>query len=304
MRRGSSRDVALLVRTDDGVRDSREVTGFRKSKDPVAHMNTVAIATELLDALDGNTLIGTITGRDSAFDAGAAYLVSAEILRRRRARGEKPIGRKVGFTNRMIWAEYGVSAPIWACVYDSTVTYVAEPRASLAIGHLAQPRIEPEIVLHFKCAPPATANERDLLASLDWIAHGYEIVQCHFPNWKFRAADTIAAFGLHGALVVGPQRPVEGLADVIDALRTFTITLAKNGNVEAHGGGSNVLESPLFAAAHLLRLLKDQQQFEPIQAGELVTTGTLTSPGAIRAGETWQTELSGIELPGLRLHLE
>jgi 2-oxo-3-hexenedioate decarboxylase len=267
-------------------------------------MNTDVIATELLEALDGNTMIQAITGRDPGIDPDAAYLVSAEILRRRRARGETPIGRKIGFTNRTIWAEYGVFAPIWGCVYDSTVTYFDEPRGSLAIGHLAQPRIEPEIVLHFKSAPRATGDERELLSNIDWIAHGYEIVQCHFPNWKFSAADTIADFGLHGALVVGPRRPVEGPADVIRKLRTFTITLAKNGEVEAQGGGGNVLDSPLLAAAHLLHMLKGQPLFEPIEAGELVTTGTLTSALPIRAGETWTTALSGIELPGFHLHLE
>jgi 2-oxo-3-hexenedioate decarboxylase len=262
------------------------------------------IATELLAALDGNTTIGTITDRDPTFDEDAAYLVSAEIARRRRARGERLAGRKVGFTNRTIWTEYGVFAPIWGWVYDNTVTYLDEPTGTLAIGHLAQPRIEPEIVLHFNKAPRATRDEHELLSNVDWIAHGYEIVQSHFPNWKFRAADTIAAFGLHGALVVGPKRPVEELADVVRKLRTFAITLARNGKVEAQGGGWNVLDSPLLAAAHLLDLLKSQQHLEPIQAGELVTTGTLTSALPIRAGDTWTTALTGIELPGLRLHLE
>ena len=267
-------------------------------------MNTEVIATELLEALDRNTMVRAITDRDPGFDADAAYLVSAEILRRRRARGETPIGRKIGFTNRTIWTEYGVSSPIWGSVYDSTVTYLDGPSGSLGIGHLSQPRLEPEIVLHFKSAPRATADEGDLLSHIDWIAHGYEIVQCHFLNWKFRAADTIADFGLHGALVVGPRQPVEGLGDVIRKLRTFTITLAKDGKVERQGGGSAVLDSPLLAAAHLLDLLKDQQLFDPIQAGEIVTTGTLLSPPSILAGPTWITELSGIELPGLQLHLE
>jgi 2-keto-4-pentenoate hydratase len=267
-------------------------------------MKTDIIATELLAALDHNTTIGTITDRDPSFDADAGYQVSAEILRLRRARGETPIGRKVGFTNRAIWAEYGVSTPMWAHVYDSTVTYFDEPRGRLAIGHLAQPRIEPEIVLHFKSAPGATEDEHELLSNVDWIAHGYEIVQCHFPDWKFRAADTIADFGLHGALVVGPRRPVDGLADLIRKLRTFTIGLAKDGTVEAQGGGSNVLDSPLLVVVHLLHILKSQSRFESIQAGELVTTGTLTRALPIRAGETWTTELSGIELPGLYLYLE
>ena len=157
-------------------------------------MTTDAVATELLAALDGNTIVGPITGRDPGFDTDAAYLVSAEILRRRRARGETPIGRKIGFTNRTIWAEYGVFAPIWACVYDSTVTHLDEPEGRVAIGHLAQPRLEPEIVLHFKSAPRATEDEAELLSHIDWIAHGFEIVQCHFPGWKVTAADSIAAF--------------------------------------------------------------------------------------------------------------
>jgi 2-oxo-3-hexenedioate decarboxylase len=266
-------------------------------------MRTDIIATELLAALDGNRMIETITSRDPGFDADAAYLVSAEILRRRRARGERPIGRKVGFTNRTIWPEYGVSTPMWAHVYDRTVTFLDEPTGSLAIGHLAQPRIEPEIVLHFKDAPHVTDDEEALLSNIDWIAHGYEIVQSHFPDWRFRSADTIAAFGLHGALVVGPRQPIEGLADVVHKLRTFTITLARNGAVLAQGGGGNVLDSPLLVAAHLLKLLERQPQFAPLEAGELVTTGTLVSPPLIRAGETWTTRLSGIELPGLNLHL-
>jgi 2-keto-4-pentenoate hydratase len=267
-------------------------------------MNTDIIATELLAALDEHRTIDPITDRDPRFDTDAAYSVSAEILRRRRARGEKPIGRKVGFTNRTIWAEYGVSSPMWAHVYHSTVTFLHDPAGRVAIGRLVQPRIEPEIVLHFKSAPRATKDEEELLSHIDWIAHGYEIVQSHFPNWKFRAADTVAAFGLHGALVVGPKRPVEGLTDIVRKLRAFTIKLTKDGKVEAQGGGSNVLDSPLLAAAHLLNILNSQPRFEPIQAGELVTTGTLVSPPLIHNGETWITELSGIELPGLQLHLE
>ena len=94
---------------------------------------------------------------------------------------------------------------MWAHVYDRTVTFLDEPAGSVRIGHLAQPRLEPEIVLHFSSAPRATDDEESLLSHIDWIAHGYEIVQSHFPHWKFKAADTIAAFGLHGALVVGPK---------------------------------------------------------------------------------------------------
>jgi 2-keto-4-pentenoate hydratase len=266
-------------------------------------MRIQVVATELLAALDGRCTVEPITGRDADFDSAAAYQVSAEILCRRRGRGETPIGRKIGFTNRGIWAEYGVAAPMWAHVYDSTVTFLDQPSARLSIGHLVQPRLEPEIVLHFAEAPRPAANAEQLLSNIDWIAHGYEIVQSHFPNWTFRLPDTIAAFGLHGALVVGPRRRVADLDDAAERLRTFTITLMGDNEVKVHGAGSNVLGSPISAALHLLQVLEQQPWFEPVRAGEIVTTGTLLSPPPIVAGETWRTELSGIDLPGLCLQV-
>jgi 2-oxo-3-hexenedioate decarboxylase len=85
-------------------------------------------------------------------------------------------------------------------------------------------------------------------------------------------------------------------------LRDFTITLARDGTVEANGGGANVLDSPLLAAAHLTRVLADQGA-PPLQPGEIVTTGTLTAAPEIAPGEKWSTLLDGIELPGVTLTL-
>ena len=73
-------------------------------------------------------------------------------------------------------------------------------------------------------------------------------------------------------------------------------------NRMVNGGGANVLDSPLLAAAHLFSVLKDQPQFEPVQAGEIVTTGTLTAALPIHPGETWSTALSGLALPGLTIY--
>ncbi len=86
-------------------------------------IDIAAIAVELLDAYDHGKLIPSIAERDPGFDWSAAYVVAAEIARLRRARGEHCVGRKIGFTNRNIWPEYGATAPIWAHVYDSTLVY-------------------------------------------------------------------------------------------------------------------------------------------------------------------------------------
>jgi 2-keto-4-pentenoate hydratase len=119
---------------------------------------------------------------------------SARIYRRRRQRGETPVGRKIGFTNRTIWPQYGVWAPIWGYVYDSTVVNSDDGTARVAIGHLIQPRIEPEIQLHFARTPPVSQDEAAILESIDWIAQGFEIVQCRFADWKFNAVDAVTAY--------------------------------------------------------------------------------------------------------------
>lgn len=264
-------------------------------------MNTEALASELLTALETHSQITPITVRKPDFDATSAYQVAAEIVRRRWMRGETPVGRKIGFTNRTIWEEYGVYTPIWGHVYDSAVTFLDGPRGELPIGHLAQPRIEPEIVLHFREAPAGASDELELLERIDWIAHGFEIVQSHYPDWKFQAPDTMAAFGLHGALVIGRPVPVSELGDVISKLRAFTISLAHDGEIQAQGGGANVLDSPLMAMLHFLALLDTLPDFAPVAAGEVVMTGTLTVALPVAPGDTWTTALEGLELPGMNV---
>src|SRR5512140_3624501 len=104
-----------------------------------------AVARELLDAYDHGRLVPTIAGREPGFDRNAAYDVAAEIVELRRARGERCVGRKIGFTNRNIWAAYGATSPIWAHVYDSTLIHAKNNRASISLRGSVAPRIEPEI---------------------------------------------------------------------------------------------------------------------------------------------------------------
>ena len=259
---------------------------------------------ELLGIMNTGQVIETFTARDPAFDARQAYEVAGRVHAARVARGERPVGRKIGFTNRNIWDEYGVREPVGGFVYDTTFFQAQNGRAFIEIDGFAEPRIEPEIVLHFKSAPPATRDEAAILDCLDWIAHGFEIVQSPFSRWKFKVSDTIAANGLHGALVVGDPVPVATIPDCAKRLREFRIQLKRGDAVMAEGGGANVLDSPLLALAHFARTLKSLPMFPPIAAGEVVTTGTLTAALPVRRGERWSTLLSDIDLPGLTIILQ
>ncbi|MCY1536945.1 2-hydroxyhexa-2,4-dienoate hydratase [compost metagenome] len=140
---------------------------------------------------------------------------------------------------------------------------------------------------------------------MDWIAHGFELVQSHYPAWQFQAADTVADNALHGALFVGPRKEPASLGPgLADRLARFQIDLSCNGTLRETGCGANVLGSPLAALAHLLTALAERPADEAIQAGELVTTGTLTRAYPVHAGETWSTTLDGIDLPGMRIVFE
>jgi len=260
------------------------------------------LAREMKDAQDGVRQIPPFSARFPDFDPASAYAVAALVHRDRLAEGSAPLGRKIGFSNAALWPIYGVSEPIWGYVYDATVEFAARGSARCDLGRFAEPLIEPEIVVHFRSTPEPGSGRAGVLAAIDWIAHGFEIVQSHFPGWKFRAADTIADGGLHARLFVGEPQPIARLgADLMDRLGRFSLSLFRDGTLHDTGTGANVLGNPLLAIAHLMGVLATQPQHQPLQAGELVTTGTITAAHPVRPGERWHTEISGLALPGLAL---
>jgi hypothetical protein len=138
-----------------------------------------AIAAEALAALDACHQISPFSARLSAFDLDDAYRVTAAIRRMRERRGEMPVGRKIGFTNRTAWPEYG---PMWGYVYNRTVHKLAEIGDTFSLEGLAEPRIEPEIIFKLASAPAPGMDETALLGCIDWVGHGFEIVQSIFGD--------------------------------------------------------------------------------------------------------------------------
>ena len=259
-----------------------------------------AIGAEALAALDTGHQISPFSARLSAFDLDDAYRVTAAIRQMRETRGEMPVRRKIGFTNRTIWTEYNVYEPVWGYVYDPTVHNLAEIGDTFSLMGLAEPRIEPEIVFKLASAPIPGMDETALLACIDWVGHGFELVQSIFPGWKFSAPDTVAAFGLHGALLIGPRHSIAAHAgDWSRTLSTFEIDLKREGTVVDHGRAANLLGGPVSALRHLVDILSRDQVNPPLAAGEIVTTGTLTRALPVSAGETWTTDLTGVALDGI-----
>ena len=261
-----------------------------------------ALALEMKTAQDSVRQIRPFTDRLPTFDLPAAYEVANLIHHARLAEGAKPVGRKIGFTNPDMWCKFGVREPIWAYIYDTTVFQLKGTATTCKLSHFTEPKIEPEIVVHFHTAPQVEGGRRGIIDAIDWVAHGFEIVQSHFPGWKFQAPDTVADQGLHGTLLIGPPLTLAQLGnDPVAALASFSLTLSCDGRHIETGKGSNVLGNPLSAIAHLISVLAKQAPYAPLQAGEIVTTGTITTAQSVYAGETWQSELDGVALSGLEV---
>ena len=263
------------------------------------------LASRLIVAYDSARMLAPIADGAADFDVAAAYDVLFEIERRRRAQGWVPAGRKIGFTNRTIWRRYGVYEPMWAHTWTHTVHHACDGQATLALDGFVQPRIEPEVVFRLRGPVPIADDAEEILRHVEWIAAGFEIVQSHYPDWKFRAPDCTAAFGLHGALIVGsPVAVNEGnRAAFANALPNCALTLRNGDRVADRGVGANVLDSPALALSHLARVLAGQPRFAPLAAGEIVTTGTITDAWPVVRGETWTSDYGALGLSGLRLRL-
>jgi 2-keto-4-pentenoate hydratase len=247
--------------------------------------------------------------RDSAAwpDLPTAYQAALAVRQLRIERGEKPVGYKIGFTNRTIWERYAVFAPIWGTVWDTTVTHADDNgQATVEVSALAQPRLEPEVVFGMRATPPRSPTLEQLFECVEWLAPGFEIVQSHCADWKFSAAETVADSGLHGRLLVGPPTPVRDLASTGEALDELlaglTVRLRCGERQVDEGAGRNVLDGPLHALLHFVQEMQELPDAPELAPGDIVTTGTWTDAWPIKAGEQWRSDYDA-PLRGLRLTL-
>ncbi|WP_151449059.1 2-keto-4-pentenoate hydratase [Lacisediminimonas profundi] len=265
-------------------------------------------AHQLLDARADSRQLSPLTD-DAPLSIGDAYDIAKTILDVRVAQGEMMVGRKLGFTNRTIWPNYGehepIKAPIWGPMFDTTVRYAQGNAGVQSLAGAVQPRLEPEVVFKLGRTPGPDCRMEELADCIEWMAHAFEIVACPFPGWKFEAADAIAAFGLHGTLIVGEPASIaprarRKLAGVLSNA-SVSLSCSRNGtfSLRAAGFGSDVLDSPVHALWHAHQLLKTQPQFPPLAAGEIISTGTWTDAWPIEPGQTWTSAFSGVLLPGL-----
>ena len=264
-------------------------------------MDATKLAKELIDLHEQPRQVSPFSVRYPGLTSDLGYAAARKLHAHRLARGWKLAGRKIGFTNRTLWERYGVHEPMWGTVYDHTLIHARDGVAAVSLTGLVQPRIEPEICFRLKSRPPVSKDPQALLECIEWIAHSVEIVQCHHPEWKVTIADCTADNGLHGRLILGTPVEVQRISGLAAALPFLKVALKKGGEVKDQGIGSNVLGSPLLALAFLIEVLSVQKESPPLEAGEIISTGTLTDAHPVAPGERWSTDFHGFAVRGLEI---
>jgi len=297
------------------------------------------LALELTAAYAERRALATPPSSRDGLDLPTAYAIERELVRMRGAAGHRSVGVKVGYANKALWRALKLETLVWAHMYDDTVRYAHGNAAALSLARMISPRIEPEIV--FKMKAPLGAGITEAAAALEaveWLALGFEIIDCPYADWKYQPADFVAAYGLHAALIVGEPHPVTqaNISELAEQLPTFKVRLSRHRmseraaaseprergapaerrareragesegqspSDEIDGSGRNSLRSPALCLAELASAMAKQEGAEPLAAGDLVSSGTLTDSTPIQPGATWTASVEGIALSTLALTL-
>ena len=243
---------------------------------------------ELFAALRGRSVLDPLTTREPAIDIDDAYKISLRFLERRKAEGERIIGKKIGVTSKPVQDMLGVHQPDFGFLLD--VMQVADASSvSLSKAKLIQPRAEGEIafVLKKDLRGPGVTEDQ-VLDATEYVSPCFEIVDSRVRDWKIKIQDTVADNASCGVFVLGAARVKPRALD----LAGVKMEIKKNGQHAASGLGSAVQGHPATAVAWLANTLG---KFGiPFLAGEVILSGSLAPLLPAVAGDCFEMTLAGI----------
>ena len=212
------------------------------------------------------------------------------------ARGEKPIGRKIGFTNRNIWAEYGASSRSGAT--STTPRCATWRRATASRSRICRSRASsPRSCSASSAISPDMSLRRLRRRSAGWRMASRSCSR-FFPAGvsRWRTASPMAACTADCSSDRGVNCRT---ADAASCSRPFrlTITLSRDGEARRHRLGRQRARRAGPGAGASGRGARKDRLNPPLRAGEIVTTGTLTRAFPVLPGEPGRRRSKGSTCP-------
>ena len=247
---------------------------------------TARLAGELYAALRERRVVTPLIERHPDLTIDDAYAISLGFLARRRADGERVVGKKIGVTSKAVQDMLGVHQPDFGFLTNWMQTgEVIDIDAKALIA----PRAEAEIAFMLKdslAGPGVTAA--DVIAATDYIAPCFEIVDSRIRDWKIGIVDTVADNASCGVFVLG-----EAKADPRDHdLPALHVTVTKNGAALSEGYGHAVQGDPAQAVAWLANTLGAYGV--TLDAGDVILSGSLVPLEPAAKGDVFAMTLHGV----------
>jgi len=203
----------------------------------------------------------------------------AQLARRaeRIEAGERPLGWKLGFGTAPAMERLGISAPLVGFLMQSARV---EDRATVSIGGMAKPALEPEVAVHLGSDLPA-GDDAATRAAIAGLGPAFELADIDPPPEDVEAI--LAANIYQRGVVLGSpaDRPsLEGVA----------------ARVVVNGADATVVADPEGPTGELIGLVRHVADVlaafgEQLRAGEVVICGALVPPLSIAPGDRVEYEL-------------
>jgi 2-oxopent-4-enoate/cis-2-oxohex-4-enoate hydratase len=219
-------------------------------------------------------------------DLEQAYRVQLGLLDMKLAHGEQQAGWKVGLTADSMREMFGGKEPVFGHLLES---------GSVPSGHafefsgLRNPMLENEILITMDrdlSGPDATlADARQAMAE---IAPAFEIVELRGADMRVDLPLAITDNVAQNAFVHG--EPMTLLPDFDFSAIQAEVRI--NGETVETALGGDVMDNQVQTVAWLANAL--HRHGRRLQAGQRIMSGSFTKPVPVKAGDTVETQFSGV----------
>ncbi|MEV0608261.1 fumarylacetoacetate hydrolase family protein [Polymorphospora rubra] len=196
-------------------------------------MTDLATIAERLDRAATSRTATPQFGSDAGLDVPTAYRIQEAVVAHRLARGERPVGLKLGLTSRAKMAQMGVDEVIWGRLTDAM--HIPDGGTISLADHI-HPKAEPEV---------AFLVEGGAIAA---VAPAIEVIDSRYVDFRFTLPEVIADNTSASGFVVGAWQPVPAGIDNLGVL------LEVDGRTVQIGSTAAILGDPRRALAEAVRL--------------------------------------------------
>lgn len=213
------------------------------------------------------------------------YVIQQRVIEQTRA-GHRRVGRKIGLTSAAVQSQMGVDTPDFGVLWADMSYGDSDPIPST---RLLQPRVEAEVAFVLGSdLPDHPVVASDVLRATEFVVAAIEVVDSRIAGWDISILDTVADNASSGVFVLGgaPRR----LTDV--DLRDVAMNLTCDGETLSAGTGAACLGHPVNAVVWLANAVAERGV--PLQAGEVILSGSLGPLVPVERGKTYEATFTGL----------